>query len=237
MRGCLFTVALAAAVVAVIVVVGLPAIAAGVLTAGVQAAGLHADDTTVTVTADPPWELVGFEADRVRVRATSATFRGFRIGALDVTLTGVSLLSRTADGVAGRLTAVTVPDVAGQPLGLAEVTLGGGGDRITASTAIAAADARVLVAAEIAGVTGVSVPASAVQLRPPDEVVVASPERITATLSVDASGDLVATAAGIAPVVLLHAGQDVPMRFTSVSVDTSGDLELAGTLAVGLLGG
>jgi hypothetical protein len=236
-RGCLFTVVLGAVVVALIVVVGLPAIAAGVLTAGVQAAGLQADDTTVTVTSDPPWDLLGFQADRVRVRATSATFRGLRIGALDVTLLGVSLLGRTADSVAGRLTAVTVPDVAGQPLGLAAITLAGGGDRVTASTTIAPGDARALVAAEVAGVVGVAVPVSAVHLTAPDAVVVkAAGQTLTAILSVDASGNLVATAADIPPVTLLRAGEDLPLRLTSVRVDASGGLALAGELVVGLLG-
>ena len=66
----------AAVAIAVVVTVGLPAVAAGVLTAGVTAAGLQADDTTVTVESDPPTDLLGLHADRVRVRATDATFRG-----------------------------------------------------------------------------------------------------------------------------------------------------------------
>jgi hypothetical protein len=47
----------------------------------------------------------------------------------------------------------------------------------------------------------------------------------------------VATAAGIPPVTLLRAGEDVPMKFTSVKVDAGGNLVLAGDLAVSLLGG
>ncbi len=238
MRGCLFTLALAAVVVALIVVVGLPAVAAGLLTAGVRAGGLEAADTVVTVTADPPWDLLELRADRVRVRATHATFRGLQIGALDVTLLDVSVLGRTAGGVEGRLTGVTVPDVAGQPLGLGAIDLAGGGDRVTASTTIAAADARSLVAAEIATVTGVDVPATAVRLVPPDKVVVSEGLSVTATLSVDAAGNIVATAPGLPPVTLLRAGEDVPISFTSVRVvDSAGDLALAGILEVALLGG
>ncbi len=237
MRGCLFTVVLASAVAALLVFIGLPAAAAGLLTAGVGAAGLQADDTTVNVSADPPWDLVWLQADRVRVRATTATFRGLQIGALDVTLSDVSVLGRTAGGVAGRLTGVTIPNVAGQPLGLSAINLGGGGDQITASTTIAAADARALVAAEIASVVGITVPASAVHLSAPDKVVVKAVVTVTATLSADKDGNLVATAAGLAPVTLLHAGEDVPIRFTSVEVDAAGNVALAGTLAVGLLGG
>ena len=237
MRGCLFTIILAAVVVALIVVIGLPAIAAGLLTAGVKAAGLQANDITVNVTADPPWDLLGLHADRVRVRATSATFRGLQIGALDVTLLNVSIVDRTANGVAGRVTGVTLPNVAGQPLGLAAINLAGGGDQVTATTTVAAADAQALVASEIASVTGVTVPLTAVHLVAPDKVVVKMAITLTAVLSVDASGNLVATAAGIPPVTLLRAGEDIPMKFTSVKVDAAGNLVLAGTLSVGLLGG
>ena len=236
MRGCLFTLVLAAVLVAVLVTVGLPAVAAGVLTTGVKAAGLDAADTTVTVTSDPSWDLLGLHADRVRVRATNATFRGLKIGALDVTLQNVALLDRTAGGVAGRLTGVTVPNVAGQPLGLAAITVGGGGTNITASTTITAADAQALVAAELASVVGVTVPASAVHLSAPNKVVVKAAVTMSATLAVDGAGNLVATVPGASPVTVLRAGQDLPLRLTSVKVDAAGNLLLAGDLAVSILG-
>ena len=63
-----------------VVVVGLPVVAAGLVTAGLSAAGLVADDTTVTVSSDPPTDLLGLRADTVRVTATDATFRGLEIG-------------------------------------------------------------------------------------------------------------------------------------------------------------
>ena len=237
MRGCLFTLLLGAVVIALVVVVGLPAVAAGALTAGVKAAGLQANDITVNVTSDPPWDLLGLSADRVRVRATNATFRDLRIGALDLTLLGVSIPGRTTEGVAGRLTGVTVPNVAGQPLGLSAITLSGGGDQVTATTTITAADAAALVAAEVASVTGMPVPASAVHFAAPNKVVVKTAVApITATLSTNANGDLVATAPGIAPVTVLHAGEDLPLRLTSVRVDAAGNVELSGTMAVSLLG-
>ena len=237
MRGCLFTIALAAVVVALIVFIGLPAVAAGLLTAGVKAAGLQANDTTVNVAADPPWDLLGLHADRVRVRATTATFRGLQIGALDVTLLDVSIVDRTANSVAGRMTGVTVPNVAGQPLGLEAINLSGGGDQVTATTTVAAADAQALVAAEVGSVTGVTIPATAVHLAAPNKVIVKAVVTITAVLSVDANGNLVATATGIPPVTVLRAGEDIPMKFSSVKVDASGSLVLSGVLAVGLLGG
>jgi hypothetical protein len=237
-RGCLFTLALAFVVLALLVVFGLPAIAAGVLTAGVRAAGLDSNDITVNVTSDPPWDLVGLRADRVRVRATTATFRGLHVGALDVTLQDVALVDRTAGGVNGQLTGVTVPNVGGRPLGLAAITLRGGGSEVTATTTIAAVDAQTLVASEIASATGLNLPVTAVHLAAPNKVVVnAAGLTATATLSVDASGNLVATVPGIGAVTVLRAGQDLPIRLTSVKVDSAGGLVLAGTLSVSLLGG
>lgn len=236
MRGCLFTLALAAVVLATLVFAGLPAVAAGVLTAGVEAAGLEASDTTVTVTADPPWDLLGLHADRVRVRATRATYRGIRIGALDVTLLDVSLLGRVADGVAGRLAGVTVPDAPGGPLSLGDVTLAGGGGRVTATASIAPADARALVAAEVASRTGVGVPAAAVRLLAPNRVVIAGRAPAAATLAVSEAGDLVVSAPRLGQVTLLRAGGDLPLRLSSVAVDAAGGLSLAGVLALGPIG-
>lgn len=238
MRGCLFTLALAAVVVGIIVVVGLPAIASGLLTVGIRAAGLQSDNLAVTVTSDPPWDLVGLRADRVHVRATTATFESLQIGSLDVTLSDVSLLDRSATGVDGQLTGVTVPDVAGEPLGLAAITLSGGGSNVDATTGIAALDARALIAREIAAATGLSLPATAVRLSAPDTVSIrTSGMSATAKLSVDAAGNLVATVPSLGPVTVLSAGQGIPIRLTSITVDSAGGLVLGGQLAVSLLGG
>lgn len=237
MRGCLFTVALGAVTAALLVALGLPALAAGLLTAGVGAAGLRADDTAVTVTADPPWDLLSLHADRARVVASDATFRGIAIGSLDVTLLDVDILGRTAGGVAGRLTGVTVDGAARAPLRLAAVTLGGGTGRVTVATGIAAADARSLVAGALGAATGAAVPPAAVRLAAPDRVTVGGRSAWSVRLAVDAAGDLVALGAGAAPVVLVRGGQDVPVRFTAVSVDGGGSVVLSGVLSVGLLGG
>ncbi len=238
MRGCLFVVALGAVVAALVVIVGLPAIAAGALTAGVTAAGLHAADTTVTVSSDPPTDLVALRADRVRVRATHATFRGLEIGALDVTLRGVAIMNRTAAGTDGRLTDVVVPNVGARSLTLDSITLSGGGDVVTAATTISASEARTLVAD--AAEAGLGARPTSVTLRAPDQVTVAMGVTVHARLSVTAAGDLVARVsdgpvAGL-EVTLLRGGEDLPVRLTSVTVTEAGDLTLAGELTVGLLG-
>src|SRR3954468_8052747 len=234
MRGCLFTLLLGGVALALIVVIGLPAVAAGVLTSGLAAAGLHADDTTVTVSSDPPTDLVGLHADRVRVRATNATFRDMRIGALDLTLRDVAIVDRTADAVAGRLTDVTVRGVGDGDITLDEITLAGSSDHITASSVIDGAVAEALVADAVRTRTGIT-PRS-VRLTAPDRLRVDAGVPVDGRLSVNAAGDLVVRLVddplGIGEIVLLKGGEGLPIHLTDVTVTTAGDLRLDGDLSI-----
>lgn len=238
MRGCLFVLVLGLVVAAFVVIVGLPAVAAGALTAGVSAAGLQAGDTTVTVASDPPTDLVGLRADRVRVRATNATFRGIEIGALDVTLLDVAMLDRTAGAVDGRLEDVVVPNVGAHPLTLGSIALSGVGDAVVATTTIPANEATKLIADAVESKLGTR--PTSVTLASPDRLTVRLGAAVSGRLAVTATGDLVAhvldgPAAGD-EIVLLRGSEDLPIRLTSVTVTASGDLRLVGELAVGLLG-
>jgi hypothetical protein len=237
-RGCLFVILLGAVVVALVVVLGLPAFAAGILTAGVTAAGLQADDTTVTVTSDPPTDLVGLHADRVRVRATDATFRGLRIGALDVTLEDVGIVDRTVGAVDGRLTDVVVPNVGAREVDLGAITLSGGGEAVTATAVVASNQAERLVADALE--TELGGRPSSVTLEAPDRITVDVGVPVRGRLLVTPEGDLVVRVSdGPAEgreVVLVRGGEDLPIRLTSVTVTGDGDLRLAGELEIGLLG-
>jgi hypothetical protein len=239
MRGCLFTLLLAVVVIAFIVVVGLPALAAGVLTTAVQAAGLDAADTTVTVSSDPPTDLLGLHADRVRVRATHATFRGLAIGRLDLTLSDVAIVDRTFGAVTGSLRDVTVPDVGGRPIDLAAVTLSGTGGALKGTTVIPAPTAQTMLADGIASAIGTR-PTSVAFAAPNLVTVKLAGATVTGHLGVDPAGDVVATITG-GPlqgqqVVLLAAGSALPIHVTSATVTAAGDLRIAGDLSVGLLG-
>lgn len=238
MRGCLFVVLLGAVVVALVLLVGLPAFAAGILTAGVSAAGLQADDTTVTVTSDPPTDLVGLHADRVRIRATDATFRGLEIGALDITLTDVAIADRTAGEVDGRMEDVVVPNVGAGALVLDSIALSGGGDAVTTTTTIPAADAETLIADAVESQLGAR----------PSSVALTAPDRLSVQLGIAAEGRLGVTPQGDLVVrvldgpvageeiVLLRGGEDLPIRLTSVTVTAGGALRLVGELSIGILG-
>src|SRR3954468_9111682 len=170
MRGCLFTLLLAAVVIVLVVVIGLPQVAAGALTSGVTAAGLQSDDTTVTVSSDPPTDLLGLHADRVHLTATDATFRGLHIGAVDLLLGDVALLDRTVRRVSGTLRDVIVEHVAGGPLALDEIDVAGGGSAITASTVIDGRQAESLIADAVEQRIGTK--PRTVTLRAPDRLVV-----------------------------------------------------------------
>lgn len=236
MRGCLFTLVLGVVVLALIVVFGLPIAAASVLTAGVTANGLQADDTRVTVTSDPPTDLLFLHADEVRIRATDATFRDLRIGTLDVTLRDVAIVDRTAAGVDGRLDAVVVPDVGGREVRLTSIVLEGGRPA-SATTTLAAADAEALIERAIAGELGAR--PSRVSLAAPDVLTVVVGVQLDGRLAVSGAGDLVVRMASgpLAgrPLTVVQA-DDFPIRLTSVTVTGRGELRLVGELTVGLLG-
>jgi len=237
-RGCLFTLLLGAIALALLVVVGLPAVAAGILTSGLAAAGLQADDTTVTVSSDPPTDLIGLRADRVRVRATDARFRELRIGALDVVLRDVAILDRTARGIDGELSDVTLTEVGDGSVTLDSITLGGAGDRITASTVVDGSEAETLIARAVEARVGVA--PESVRLSAPDRLRVDAGVLVEGRLSVSAGGDLVVRLAddplGIGDIVLLRGGEDLPIRLTDVRVTRAGDLRLDGDLSIAILG-
>lgn len=239
MRGCLFTLLLGVVALALLVTLGLPPIAAGVLTGAVTASGLQADDTTVIVTSDPPTDLLTFHADEVRITASDATFRGVRIGSLDITLRGVNLPARTADEVDGRLRQVSLGNGSQPSITLSSVRLSGGGDAVTVSSTVPAADARSLVADAVRSAVGAR--PTSVALTAPDGVRVGvSGLTIHGRLSVTPSGDLVVDvldgpSAGDRLTVIAASSQQL-IRLSGATVTGSGGLRLTGTLSVGLLG-
>jgi hypothetical protein len=239
MRGCLFTLLLGIVALALLVTLGLPAIAAGLLTGAVTAVGLQADDTTVTVSSDPPTDLLGLHADEVHITASDAAFRGVRIGSLDITLHDVNLPARTADEVDGRLRDVSLDDGSQPAIGLSSVRLSGGGESVTALSAVPAADARTLVADAVE--TAVGTRPSSITLTAPDKVRIrVGGVTVHGRLSVTGAGDLVADildgpSAGDRITIISASSEDL-IRLEGVTVTGSGGLRLTGMLAVGLLG-
>ncbi len=238
MRGCLFILVLGAIALAIFVVVGLPAVAAGVVTAGVGAAGLQADDTTVTVSSNPPTDLVGLHADTIRIQATDATFRGLDVGALDITLTDVALVDRTAGGVEGTLTDVSATDPSGSPVQAASIDITGDSSGVTVSTLIDNAVAETLISDGVEREIGIR--PTSVRISAPDRLTVKLGVTVTGRFEVNRAGDLLVRIddgllAGT-PVTLLEGGGALPVRLTGVRVTSAGDLLLDGDLALSPFG-
>jgi hypothetical protein len=238
MRGCLFTLLLGAIVIAVFVLFALPAMAAGALTSAITAAGLQSDDTVVTVSSDPPTDLLGLRADRVRIRATDATFRGLEMDDLDLTLRDLHFVDRTASGIEGRMDGVVVRNVRGGDLELESIGLDGTGETVVATTTVPAADVERMIADGVEEALGTR----------PTSVALAAPDRLTVQLLVAVRGRFIVSDRGDLQVritngpaegtvvPLLRAGVDMPLRLTDARVNAAGDLELTGELAFSLLG-
>lgn len=108
MRGCLSVVVLAVVFVVAGTWLAGPAVAAFVVESGLSAAGFNGSNTTVTVTSDPPFEVVTGHADRVDIASKDATLDQFTAGTVRLALTDADLLNRTFGSVDGALTDVTV---------------------------------------------------------------------------------------------------------------------------------
>jgi hypothetical protein len=216
----------------------MPAMAAGALTSAIAAAGLQSDDTVVTVSSDPPTDLLGLRADRVRVRATDATFRGLEIEDLDLTLRDLHFVDRTASAIDGRMDGVVVPDVGGRALALESIGLSGTGETVVATTTIPAAEVEALIADGVED--ALDARPTSVSLAPPDRLTVQLVVAVRGRFIVSSGGDLqVRITNGPAEgqvITLLRAGIDMPLRLTDARVNGAGDLELTGELAFSLLG-
>jgi hypothetical protein len=238
MRGCLFTLLLGAAAIALLVTIGLPQVYAGVVTGALTAAGLQSDDTTVQIRSDPPTDLLGFHADTVTVSATDATFRDMHIGSLDLELHDVAVLDRTAGAVEGTLSDVAVTLFDGTDVTLDEITIEGDADQVTASTVIQGGEVERMIA-DVAEARLGTRPTS-VTLSRPDRITIDVGVDVEGTLDVNAAGDLILVLpGGVIPgdeVVLLEGGTDLPIRLTDVQVTKAGDLRLTGDLSIGILG-
>src|SRR4029077_16297804 len=98
-RGCLTSFFVLVAVVLVGASLLLPAAASALVTGAVGLAGFNGSNEQVTVTTNSPLELIGLHADRIRLRATKASFHEVRMASVDVTLDDGAFVDRTAGAV------------------------------------------------------------------------------------------------------------------------------------------
>lgn len=225
MRGCLTWVFVGIAAVLVATWLFAPTVAGGLATASLHAAGFSSNDEHVTVTAEPPIELLTLHADRIHLQASGATFAGLHMTGLDLLLSDVGLIGRTAGSVEGTLTGLQLPTELGPTATISSVAVTGPSSDLRVILTLSAADVRTLASAAVEAQIGAK--ATKVALAAPDKVTVSvSGITVRGRLTVDEAGGLTlvpTSPAGFSgPIAILRPGPGQPLRFTSVAVRTNG---------------
>jgi hypothetical protein len=233
-RGCLFVLVLAAAVLSAAAWFGSPILASSVISGALDNAGYHAASSTVTATSDPPLKLLLGRADRVEIAGTDVDFRTFHAASLDVVVTDVDVLGRTAGRMSGRIDGAEMITSAGETT-TADVTIDGVASGADASIVVDAATVVRVVKGTFQQKFGVAV--SSVKLIAPDTLRISAPgATVEGQVLVDPDGAIAfSTSLGSSPILSLDPS--FPLRFRSVRVD-GGNLRIDAILdAESLLGG
>jgi hypothetical protein len=233
-RGCLFVLVLAAAILSAAAWFGSPILASSVISGALDNAGYHAASSTVTATSDPPIKLLLGRADRVEIAGTDVDFRTFHAASLDLVVTDVDVLGRTAGRMSGRIDGAEMITSAGETT-TADVTIDGVASGADASIVVDAATIVRVVKGTFQQKFGVAV--SSVKLIAPDTLRISAPgATVEGQVLVDPDGAIAfSTSLGSSPILSLDPS--FPLRFRSVRVD-GGNLRIDAILdAESLLGG
>jgi hypothetical protein len=234
MRGCLFVLVLAAAVLTTAAWFGAPVLASTLVASALQNGGYHAASSTITATSDPPPKLLLGRADRVEIAGTDVDFRTFHAASLDLVLTDVDVVGRTAARITGRITGAELKTTDGVAT-TADVAIDGAADAADATIVVDAATVDRVVKATFQRELGVAV--SGTELVAPDILrISAAGTTLEGRLSIDASGAIVLSSQlGSSPILSLDPS--FPLRLRSVAA-VAGGLRIGATLdAQALLGG
>jgi hypothetical protein len=233
MRGCLFVLVLAAAVLAGLAWFGSPILASTLICNALENAGYHAASSTVTATSIPPPKLLLGRADRVDIVGADVDFRTFHAASLDLVLTDVDVLGRTAGRISGRITGAEMTTT-GETTST-DIDIEGDAGAATATIVVDHATVSRVVKATFQQKLGVT--ASTVELIAPDKLRITAPgATVEGQLLVDSSGAIAfSTSLGSSPILSLDSS--FPLRLRSVRVEAD-DLRIDAVLdAESLLGG
>jgi hypothetical protein len=234
MRGCLFVLVLAAAVLAGLAWFGSPILASTLISNALENAGYHAASSTVTATSNPPPKLLLGRADRVEIVGADVDFRTFHAASLDLVLTDVDVIGRTAGRISGRITGAEMTTTAGETTST-DIDIEGDAGAATATIVVDHATVSRVVKATFQQKLGVT--ASTVELIAPDKLRITAPgATVEGQLLVDSSGAIAfSTSLGSSPILSLDPS--FPLHLRSVRVE-AGDLRIDAVLdAESLLGG
>ena len=234
MRGCLFVLVLAAAVLSGVAWFGPPVLASTLIAGTLENAGFHATSSTVTATSNPPPKLLLGRADRVEIAGTDVDFRTFHAASLDLVLTEVDVLGRTAARISGRITGAEMITTAGEATS-ADIDIEGAASAAKATIVVDAATVSRVVKATFQQKLGVAV--TTTELVAPDKLRITTPgSTVEGQLVVDSSGAIAfSTSLGSSSILSLDPSFRLHLR--SVRID-AGDLRIDAVLdAESLLGG
>jgi len=226
MRGCLFVLVLAAAVLGTAAWFGSPIVASSLISGALQNAGYRAASSTVTATSSPPLKLVIGRADQVEIAGTDVAFRTFHAASADLVLTDVDVFNRSAGHISGRIAGAEMTTTAGDPTG-ADIAIDGAAGAADAAIVVDAATVSRLVKATLLQKFGYAV--TTAQLVAPDILRIAAPGvTVEGRLLVDSSGAIAfSTSLGSSPILSLDPS--FPLQLRSVRIE-AGNLRIDAVL-------
>jgi hypothetical protein len=217
MRGCLFVLVLAAALIGSIAWFAAEPIADAVIAAVLNGSQVRAATMTVTTVADPPPKLLIGRADRITIEATDATWTTLRAASLTLVLDEVDFISRTAATIHGTITGADIGgDAALNPSPVASIDIDGPANAAAATITVDRASIRASLLAAVHRSFGVT--ATDVVLLPPDRLRLVAPgATLEGSIVIDPAGGL-ALSTPLGTVTMLTVDPDIPIRLDSVAV-------------------
>jgi hypothetical protein len=225
MRGCLSVLVLGAALVLVVAWFGGPTLAGLLIERSLATAGYTAAETSVTVSSDPPLEILAGHADRVTIRGTRATLRDLTAAELIVTITNVDLVGGRFSRVDGLLSDVLIQSADGSSVRARSLAVRGPANAAATTVRIDEAIVAALLADAIRRETGLVV--SGVSLSEPNRIRFTAGVTISGRFDVASDGSVVIGGTSGGPRFTVFDPRE-DLRLTSVAVAGS-DLVLTGT--------
>jgi hypothetical protein len=230
MRGCLFVVLLGLAVLGGAAWFAGPPIAGVVVTTTLTAGGMTAGTLDVDVETDPPIAVAVGRIDRLTITAEDVAWNDLTAASMDLELTDVDLLARTADETEGRFVDVVIEAADGEPV-LVDIDFAGPAEAAATSVAIDRASAQRLAAGAFEAQLGIA-PESVDLIAPSTIRFSASGSSVDGRLAVTPNGAIEAsTPLGTFEV---FDGGGLPLELTGVAVGPDG-LQVTGLLDISSL--
>jgi len=235
-RGCLFVLVVAAALIGAIAWFAAEPVVDTVVRSALEGSGVRASSLTVTATSDPPPKLILGRADSLTIDASDLGWRTLHATRVQLTLDGVDLFGRTVTTIHGTIEGAEIAeDGSPDPIPVASIALDGPADEAAVTITVERAAVRAVILAAIQREFGTG--ATDVQLVAPNVLRLTMPGATIEGTMVIASDGLLALSTRLGEVTMLRVDPAIPLQLRSVSV-VDGGLRFGGVLDMnGLLHG